>query len=234
MLVRVLGEVRVDGATVTAASDIELLALLVCLRDRAPNVDAVITMMGNKEVRTIQNRVGSLRTRLGTGSDGNEMIPRAQKGPHTGCVYLVSERVLTDVDLIEHRYQTSLQLPSSLALEVLRDGLALFTGPAFRARHGYDWAWPEGVMARVFNLVNVYAAKLMELAFDAGDLQLVLDTIRHAGCVMTDPIVEAPMRRLEREYADATGDPDLLASATEARRRLLAHLNDHDTLADEY
>jgi hypothetical protein len=46
--------------------------------------------------------------------------------------YTVSPRVLTDVDLIEHRYHTAVGLASGDSLALLRDGLKLFRGPAFR------------------------------------------------------------------------------------------------------
>ncbi len=252
VVVCLLGEVRVDGVDgvdVTAASQIELLALLTCLRDRRPNVDTVTTLLTDDDDtnrpaghngarpepahRVIQRRVSKLRARLGVGADGELLLPAAQKGPNTACAYTVSPRVLTDVELLEHRYQASLQLPSGDALAVLRDGLGLLCGPALRARKGYGWAFPEGVMARIYNVVTAYAARLMELAFEADLPDVVLETVRRAGQAIDDPVAEAPMRRLEREYARATGNPQLLASAEAAHQRLHAYRDDFDAHVDD-
>ena len=49
----------------------------------------------------------------------------------------------------------------------------------------------EGVTARIYNLINAYAIRLMELAFDADNITLVLETVNRAGVVISDPVVEA-------------------------------------------
>ena len=248
-MVCLLGEVHVEGVDVTAAAQVELLALLTCLRDRRPNVDTVTTLLTDGDSvrerrpkvgdqaepvhRVIQRRVSKLRARLGDGADGEPLLPAAHKGPNAPCAYVVSRRVLTDVELLEHRYQASLQLASGDARVVLRDGLELLAGPALRARKGYGWAFPEGVMARIYSVVTAYAGRLMELAFEADELELVLETVRRAGRVIDDPVAETPMRRLEREYAKATGNPDLLASADEAHRRLLDYRDEFDAHVDD-
>ena len=140
VLVRLMGEVDVVGRDVTVASDVELLALLVCLRDRSPNIDTITTVLGRDKIKPIQNRVSTLRAKLGVGSDGEELLPLARSGRGAQGRYRVSPLVMTDVELLEHRYQCSLSLPSQDALVVLHDGLALMAGPAFRARKGFDWA----------------------------------------------------------------------------------------------
>jgi len=64
----------------------------------------------------------------------------------------------------------------------------------------------------VASVVNTYASRLMELAFEFDQLDLVVETARRAGRVIDDPVAEIPMRRLHLEYADASGDPDLLSA----------------------
>ncbi|MDQ3544100.1 MAG: LysM peptidoglycan-binding domain-containing protein, partial [Actinomycetota bacterium] len=142
--VRLLGEVTVEGCEIRTALDVEMLALLVCMRDGRPNIDTITAMLGRDSGhRAMQTRMSKLRVRLGVDDDGNDLLPRAAVGRNSPGRYQVSTKVLTDVELIEHRYHTALELPSGDALEVLRGGLALFGGPAFRARKGYDWAYPE-------------------------------------------------------------------------------------------
>ena len=217
----------------TVASDVELLALLVCLRERSPNIDTITTVLGRDKIKPIQNRVSTLRAKLGVGSDGEELLPLARSGRGAQGRYRVSRLVMTDVELLEHRYQCSLSLPSQEALVVLRDGLALMAGPAFRARKGFDWAVPEGVQSRVASIVNAYAARLMELAVESDQLDLVVEAARCAGRVIDDPVAEVPMRRLEREYAEATGNPELWAAVAEATRRLGIYAEETDRLVPD-
>ena len=243
VLVQLLGEVTVHGRDIKSADSVELLALLVCMRDQRPNIDTITTLLNRDgkmsssrpatadPLRPMQQRVSRLRAKLGVGCDGGDLLPAAATGRGSLGRYQVSPRVMTDVELIEHRFQTSLELASGEALAVLRDGLAMFTGPAFRARKGYEWAWPEGVSARVYNVVTAYAARLMELSFECDDIALVLETVRCAGHVIDDPVAELPMRKLERDYADLCGNPDLAASVAEARRRLADHIDNNDALA---
>jgi hypothetical protein len=124
-------------------------------------------------------------------------------------------------------------LASGDALPVLREGLELFTGPAFRARTGYSWAGPEDVLQRISTTINAYATLLMQLAFDVDDIPLVLETAGRAGRVIDDPVGQFPLRDLERQLAEACGDPALAASVQEARVRLRAYVNDVDRLAPD-
>ena len=233
VVVQVLGEVKVLGRDIQDQGSVELLALLTCLRERRPNLDTVTELLNGNLTRTMQNRVGALRARLGVGSAGANLLPSATVGRGSPGRYSVSPLVVTDIDLIEDRFRAAQDAVSSHALTILTEGLTLFNGPAFRGvRKGYDWAWPEGVSARIVNVITAYANKLMGLAFERNDLPLVLETIRLAGHVIDDPIAQVPLRRLEREYADATGHPDLLASAAEAQRRLVTSMDHNDRLAD--
>jgi nucleoid-associated protein YgaU len=234
VLVQVLGEVTVHGRDVHAADEVELLTLLTCMRDERPNVDTIANML-NTELgpNAIQSRVSRLRRKLGVGSDGRDLIPPAAAGRGSPGRYQVSPLVLTDAELIDHRYQTSLHLDPCDSLDVLRDGLTLFTGPSFRARKGYDWVFPERVQARIYSVVTDYAKRLMDLAFADDDIPLVLEAARCAGHVINDPVVELPVHRLIRDYADSCGDPDLAASVAEARRRLIEHIDDNDPLVED-
>jgi hypothetical protein len=223
------------------------------IRHKRPNVDTVTHLLTRRrdrppsdqtslrwddenslELGTVLKKVSILRAKLGTGTDGADLLPAAKTARGMPGRYVVSPRVITDVDLIDHRYQAATKLPSADALVVLRDGLTLFNGAPFRGqRKGYDWTGPEGITAHIYNVVNAYATMLMQLAFDADDLTLVLQTAGAAGRVIEDPAAELPMRDLERHIAEASGDPDLAASVLEARRRLHAYTEDVDPLAGD-
>ena len=179
----------------------------------------------------MRNRASALRRNLGVGADGEDLLPRAAQAGRKGR-YRLSPRVLTDVDLIEHRFHTATGLASGDALPLLRDGLAWFAGPAFRGGgDGYGWIGPEGVLTRITNVVIAYATLLMELAFDADDLALVLQAAAAAGRVIDDPVALMPMSEVQRQFAEASGDPDLTAAVVEAHRRLRAHADAYDPLA---
>src|SRR5215213_562445 len=184
--------------------------------------------------KTVLNRLSTLRRRLGCDEDGVELLPTSKGGRQAGGQaavgrYTVSPRVMTDVELLEHRYQTSLGLTSQEALIVLRDGLELMGGPAFRARKGYSWASGEGVQGKLACIINTYAARLMELAFEADDLPLVLETCRWAGRVIDDAVLELPMLRRQAAYAEASGDSALCKAVSEAKRRLRDYTDDTDS-----
>ena len=252
MLVKVLGQVAVEGRPITAGVDVEMLALLAFKRDQPPNVDTLRFLLEKRRrrpddgavddarwaeaaaesaVKTLRNRASALRRNLGVGADGEDLLPRAAQPGRKGR-YQLSPRVLTDVDLIEHRFHTATGLASGDALPLLRDGLAWFGGPAFRGGgDGYGWIGPEGVLTRITNVVIAYATMLMELAFDADDLALVLQAAAAAGRVIDDPVALMPMSEVQRQFAEASGDPDLTAAVVEAHRRLRAHADAYDPLA---
>lgn len=256
VLIRVLGDVTVEGRPITSGVDVEMLTLLAFKRDQPPNVDTLRFLLEKRRrrndsdnghpilhdaqwdeaatesaVKTLRNRASALRRNLGVGSDGEDLLPPAGKAGTKGR-YRLSPRVLTDIDLIEHRYHTATGLPSGDALPLLRDGLSLFAGPAFRGGGaGYAWIAPEGVLTRITNVVNAYATLLMQLAFDVDDIALVLQTAAAAGRVIDDPVALLPMCEVQRQFAEASGDPDLTAAVLQAHRRLLAHAEDYDPLA---
>ena len=232
VLVRVMGNVRIEGVECRSADEEELLAVLTCLRDRSLHVDIIqehVAPEGAK--RTIQNRLSSLRRRLGEGSDGEDLLPECPRGGGNLGSYRVSDLVRTDLEMLEHRFETAKQLGSFDALTVLRDGLELMGGPLFRARKGYNWAVAEGYQSYAAQLVIAYATMLMDLAMERDDIALVLQTAAVASRVVDDPMMEVPMRRAETAYAEASGHPELVESVATAKRRLLDYVQNEDSLA---
>jgi nucleoid-associated protein YgaU len=245
VLVRCLGEVTVEGRDITQASEVELLTLLTLQRDTRPNIDTIYTLLvddpfathGKRPVpkeplRPMQQRVSRLRVKLGTDANGDDLLPAAKAGRGSPSRYSVSARVLTDVELLEHRYHTSFELSSEEAFDLLRDGLATFRGPMMRARKGYSWATTEGITSRIGTFVIAYAVRLMELAFERNDIPTVLETVRCCGLVLDDPLVELQAwQRIDR-FADTSAHPDLVAAVHEAHRRLASYVDETDPVAD--
>ena len=82
VLVRVVGEVVVDGAAVSLTdAETELLAVLALLGGRdGVNVDRLATLVASDpwrtpKVRSVQARVSHLRAKLGVGRDGERLVP---------------------------------------------------------------------------------------------------------------------------------------------------------------
>ena len=234
VLLRLMGEPRVDGIELSA-DQTELLALLTCLRHRTEiHIGLVHDAVAPERARkTIENRMSKLRKALGDGSDGYELLPEAAPGRSGRSHYLVSPLVLTDIDLLEHRLHASKWLSSGDALEVLRDGLDLMRGPLLRSRRGFDfWPHSEGVIVAATNVIQNYACRLVELAAEADDAALVLETTQTVSCVLDNPLAECPIRQAEQAYAEASGNEELLASVERARRKLLEHIDNDDTFAE--
>ncbi|MFN3255464.1 MAG: hypothetical protein ACE37B_07190 [Ilumatobacter sp.] len=235
VLVKVMGTVEVEAGDRTFSSqDTEMLALFTCLRDRSTiTKDLVQTNIGDDiSDRTAGNRVSGLRRALGVGPDGTDLLSKASPGRYSNGCMTLSPLVLTDYDLLRHRYEASLDLGSGDALTVLRDGLALMRGPLFRVRTGFRWPGPEGVTSRMQSGVVEYAGRVMELAMEADDIALVLEATSVAAGVIDDPMVELPMRSVEQHYADATGSPELAESVMAAKKRFMDYVNTHDALAE--
>lgn len=235
VLIKVMGTVEVDGGDRKFSSqEVEMLALFTCLRHRSMlTKDLIQTNVGDEiSERTAGNRVSSLRRSLGAGPDGNDLLSKAQAGRYSNGAMQLSRLVLTDYDLLRHRYDASLDLTSFDAINVLRDGLPLLRGPLFRVRSGYRWVSPEGITSQLQSGVIDYAARLMELAMEVDDIALVLKATSIAGCVLDDPMVELPIRNVEKHYADATGSPELAQSVLAAKHRFMEYVNTEDALAE--
>lgn len=235
VLVKVMGTVEVEGGDRKFSSqEVEMLALFTCLRHRSMlTKDLVQTNVGDEiSDRTAGNRVSGLRRTLGAGPDGNDLLSKAQAGRYSNGAMQLSPLVLTDYDLLRHRYDASLDLTSFDAINVLRAGLPLLRGPLFRVRSGYRWVSPEGITSQLQSGVIDYAARLMELAMEVDDIALVLRATSIAGCVLDDPMVELPIRNVEKHYADATGSPELAQSVLAAKHRFMEYVNTEDALAE--
>lgn len=158
ILVRVLGEVRVEGAPVALTpAETELLTLLACYRDAGGvNIDRLATMLSpddwkTPKCRSIQTRLYNLRKKLGHGSDGKPLVPTAKVGRNSPATYTVSSLVRTDLELL-----LTVEVPSGPETFVVPEASGTRSvneliwpsvGPnptPFRSRAGYEWADRDG------------------------------------------------------------------------------------------
>ena len=225
VLVKVIGHVECDGRDIRGLP-LEILAILACLRTRSMlNSDLVRnTLDRDDNAGTVPNNLSRLRKLLDNAPDGSELLTKAVGGRYADGSFELSPLVATDIDLLRHRYEAADDLSSTEAIEVLRAGLPLLRGPLFRARRGYDWAVPEGIVAQAQTTIIDYCTRLAHLAAEAGDLALVYESICLGGNAIDDPVVELSMRQVEQHYADLSGDQTLIESARAAQHRFNAAL----------
>jgi hypothetical protein len=239
VLVRVLGEVAVEGAPERLTEgEVELLALLASLRADGPiNIDRLATLLSRDEwqtpkTRSVQTRISRLRAKLGVGRDGQPLVPDSRPGNNSPGRYTVAVGVVTDVDLLEARYAASFELPRSKALETLLDGLKLIRGRPFTTRAGYAWAGDEQALQRAQQIVVDITCRVIELAQEADDCRSTLIAVSRAERAVDDPMTQFPYRLLEAEAANGSGQRAALVSVREYLRRLSDHVGQSDPSAE--
>jgi len=74
-----MGNVTVEGCQLTF-DDVELLGVLTCVRGQTDiHIDLIQNLIAPDSVRkTVENRVGRLRKKLGVGSDDLDLSPPRQ------------------------------------------------------------------------------------------------------------------------------------------------------------
>ncbi|MGD9792046.1 MAG: hypothetical protein AB7V43_01090 [Acidimicrobiia bacterium] len=239
VLVRVLGEVEVEGcAEHLTEAEVELLALLATVRHDGPiNLDRLATLLAHDEWRTpkprsIQARISHLRRKLGNGTDGAPLLPDSRAATGNPSRYLISSRVVTDIDLLDHAYRLADDLPSSEAVSVLRHAFELVRGKPYTAQSGFTWAYDEHAAARAEQVVGDVAARLIDLYGEAGDAAGIQWVIQRARRGLDGPIAELPHRIIERTWAARMTDPTLVESTADYERELAAAIEDDDPNGD--
>jgi hypothetical protein len=146
--------------------------------------------------------------------------------------YLISPRIVTDIDLLDHAYRLANDLPSSEAINTLREAFELVRGKPYTARSGYTWAYDEHAAARAEQVVGDVAARLIDLHGEAGDAAGVQWVIQRARRGLDGPIAELPYRLVERVWAARMADPGLAESTAAYERELAAAVDDLDPTGD--
>ena len=111
----------------------------------------------------MSNKLSQLRSALGTTDDGEPLISLA-----TADGVSLHDSVVTDIRLFDELVRRSEQLSSNAAIDALRDALALVDGEPFDEA-GYEWA---DLGIRPHEQIVEAAARLFELAYEAGDLAM--------------------------------------------------------------
>jgi hypothetical protein len=241
VLVRVIGEVDVQGCNEHLTdAEIELLALLASLRPDGPiNIDRLATLLAHDEwktpkIRSIQARISHLRGKLGTASDGTPLLPdsRAATG-NAGC-YLLSPRIVTDIDLLDRAYQHAQSLPSSEAIHALTEALNTVRGKPYTARAGYTWAYDEHAATRAEQAIGDVASRLIELLAETGNTKATHAAADRASKAFDNPAGELPFRRIEHNAvrADPTGIPNNRGATYSAK--LAAFIDQHDPTGENH
>ena len=216
VLVRVLGEITVEGCSEhLTKAETELLVLLASYRPDGPlNLDRATTLLAHHEwrtaqVRTVQSRVSHLRRKLGLGTDGALLLPESRIATGNPSSYLISSRVITDIDLVEYAYEQADEVSSCEAICLLRSALELVRGKPYTANEGYTWAYDEHATTRAIQVVVDATVQLVDLCGQAGDLAGLRWAVDRAGRAIDDPALMVPIRRAESKWmaTSASGEP---------------------------
>jgi hypothetical protein len=175
MLVRVLGTPTVPDRPDLGRRELILTVLLACRRGPVAGSTAQDALWGGKavEAKTVWNVIGATRQALGDLPDGTPVMPSADRSWSTLCV---AAGVITDVTVLRSLVERAHQAPSSEAIELLREGLALVDGQPFDAA-GYDWAHRDQDVAEASALIEHAAVQLVDLALDSGLVDVARDAI---------------------------------------------------------
>ncbi|MEW6473878.1 MAG: hypothetical protein AB1679_16625 [Actinomycetota bacterium] len=232
ILVRLLGPVEIEGAKqpIDRRKAVELVVYLAT-HPKGLNDERLKTALWPDDrapQSSFNTTVTRARSRLGTAGDGSHHLPHVVA---TGGIYRVGSRVTTDVVLLERHLVAARAAAPEAALRILRSGLELVRGaPLAGARQGYEWAYAEGLIARIETLVGEAAHHLAQLALEAHDPDLAQWAARQG--LLASPGDEVLFR--DRMLAcDLAGNPagveavmDELVAAAEA-------LEPYDTLHPE-
>jgi LysM domain len=241
VLVRVIGEVDVQGCNEHLTdAEIELLALLASLRPDGPiNIDRLATLLAHDEwktpkIRSIQARISHLRGKLGTANDGTPLLPDSRAATGNAGRYLLSPRVITDIDLLDRAYQLAQTLPSSEAIQILTEALNMVRGKPYTARAGHTWAYDEHAATRAEQAVCDVASSLIELLAETGNTKAARAAADRASKAFDDPAAELPFRRIEHEAlkTDPTDNSDDRGATYSAR--LAAFIDQHDPTGEAH
>ena len=173
-------------------------------------------------------RDACLRRKLGNGTDGEPLVPDSRASTGGQSRYLISPRVVTDIDLLDHAYRLADDLPSSEAIVVLRQAFDLVRGKPYTARSGYTWAYDEHAAARAEQVVGDVAARLIDLHGESGDAAGIQWVIQRARRGLHGAIAELPHRLVERTWKERLADQLLAESTAEYERELAAAVDASD------
>ncbi len=159
---RVLGQVTSVGSK-DPLSPTELhLAIFLAFNRGGQNRDTIEAMLWPDGVasRTVTNAMAGLRRKLGIGSDGEQLFPFGRNAQH---LYYLSDRVTTDWDRFRRLVRRADSVSSDEALPLLDEALSMVTGPPFRAKFGYSWAFSDGTVSLITETIKAAGERSAQL-----------------------------------------------------------------------
>lgn len=223
LVVRVLGTPSVPGRPDIGRRETILTAYLACREGPVAASALQDALWGGKpvETKTVWNLIGATRRALGDLDDGRPVLPAADRS--RGGTLQLSDGVTTDLAQLRDLVRQAEGASSLTALELLREGLSLVTGPPFDAV-GYDWAYRDQDVAEASTVIEQAAEQLTELALEADQVDIAREAVVRGlrGLPGNEELYRCRMR-VEHHAGN-------LAGVTAAYEELVAYLNDLETV----
>lgn len=222
LLVRVLGTPFVPDRPELGRRELILTVYLACREGPVAASAAQDALWGGKpvEAKTVWNVIGATRRALGDLDDGTALLPAADRT--RGGTLQLAPGVTTDLAQLRGIVGQAGTVSSSEAIGLLREALALVTGPPFDAV-GYDWAFRDQDVAEAATLIEHAVQQLVELALDAGLVDVAREAIMRGlrGLPGNEELYRCRMR-VEHHAGN-------LAAVTAAYEELVTYLTDLET-----
>jgi nucleoid-associated protein YgaU len=221
VLVRVLGQPRVDGRPGLGQRELSLTAFLAMHRRPVTGSDVIEALWGGKGVqaRSLWNLASNTRGALGKLASGEAVLPFADQADKT---YRLHPDVACDLDILRRAYQRSLADPCEEAAAELDRALDLVEGRPFGTA-GFEWAFRDGQYgAMAQQLIEDAALRLATLARETGDIDLARRAV-HRGLhgVPGNEVLYRERMQIEADAGNASG-------VQQAYKELVLHLLDFE------
>lgn len=209
VLVRVLGAPEVVAVPL-GRIETSIVTYLACHGGKRRD-DQVINAVWNGravEPKTLWNKISKIRSVLGP----NLVPPRLPNSPNV----LISEGVMTDLDVLACLHARSSEVAESEAIRLLLHGLDLVDGVPFDSAE-YDWAFETQDHATACELVEAATLRCVDIALNLGDLTAARHAVTQGlrALPMNEPLYRARMR-VESASGNADGVRQALGELTTA------------------
>jgi DNA-binding SARP family transcriptional activator len=175
LMVKVLGRPHVPARPGLKRRELALVVYLASKGQPTPAASVQHAVWNGRAVqtKTVWNLATATRAALGQLDDGTAAMPASQRAHNT---LALAPGVRTDLQVMQDLYERAEHASSAHAIELLQQGLDLIEGQPF---DGADFEWAhhtELLVAQATRLIEGAAERLVELALDAGRIDLA----RHA------------------------------------------------------
>ncbi len=200
ILVRVLGDIRIDGGASLPGKHIAVVTYIA--------LHGAVSAERLEDAVWASPTAASRRKRLAnTMSDCRAALGRMHFPPASDGNYRTGPGLVTDVDLFERRVKRAAEQPPIEAVETLLSALELVTGPPFTYgyadRGSFAWVELENWISRWELKVAAVAQRCAELLLDVGRGEEAVEVALHALAIL--PTHASLTETLLRAHA-ANGD----------------------------